>query len=202
MAVAMAAAGLDRVPTVRRVQAAAALSAIFEPEVDLALWQRRPPAELAPLIDAKGPGDLPHLRLDAVAPAEVTTRLSEVLDGDAEELAPLVADVAKLARLYGRLFDRGRIRLRLETITTDSCSLFHVDRVRVRLLTTYVGPGTDWLDRGADAAEPIHRFERFAVGLLKGSLWPGSAGCAHRSPPIVGTGQHRLLLCIDDGHSS
>ncbi len=209
MAAVLDEAGLDRRSRVRQVEAAAGLSAILAPEVDLVLWQRRPPADLARLLDDRGPADLPQLRLDAVAPAAVTAAitakmtagLTEVLAGAAGELAPLVKDVARLARLYGRLFDRQRIRVRLETVTTDACSLFHVDRVRVRLLSTYVGPGTEWLGRGSEKAEPIHRFERFAVGLLKGSLWPGSNGCAHRSPPIAGTGRHRLLLAIDDGTS-
>lgn len=202
MAIALDAAGLDRLSTVRKVKAAAALSAILEPEVDLVLWQRRPSAELARLLDDRGPADLPQLRLDAVAPAAVTTGLTVALAGAAGELAPLVEDIARLARLYGRLFDRQRLRVRLETVTTNACSLFHVDRVRVRLLTTYVGPGTEWLGRASEEAEPIPRFDRFAVGLLKGSLWPGSNGCAHRSPPIAGTGRHRLLLAIDDGPSS
>jgi hypothetical protein len=116
----------------------------------------------------------------------------------AAPLAGLSADVATLARLYGRILDRRVVRLRLETVTGDACSHFHVDRVRVRLLTTFLGPGTEWLDIAADGADCIRRFERFAVGLLKGSL-PGSRGCAHRSPPIAGTGRHRLLLCIEDG---
>ena len=117
----------------------------------------------------------------------------------AAPLAGLIADVATLARLYGRILDRRVVRLRLETVTGDACSHFHVDRVRVRLLTSYLSLGTEWLDIAADGADCIRRFERFAVGLLKGSLWPASRGCAHRSPPIAGTGRHRLLLCIDDG---
>lgn len=38
-----------------------------------------------------------------------------------------------------------------------------------------------------------------AMALFQGSLWPGSPGCPHRSPPIKGTGRHRFLLSIDEG---
>ena len=38
------------------------------------------------------------------------------------------------------------IKLQLEIVTTDMCRLFHADYYRQRLLCTYLGPGTEWLD--------------------------------------------------------
>ena len=37
------------------------------------------------------------------------------------------------------------------------------------------------------------------VGLFRGRLWPGDLPCRllHRSPPIAGSGETRLLLVID-----
>lgn len=197
MATALDAVGSQPGAAMRAVATAAGLSAILEPPVDLAVWQRPTPPGLAALLDARGPAALPHVRLEVVKVGEVATGLAAALADGVGPLVPLVEDVAGLARLYGRLLGRERIRVRLETITSDACSRFHTDRVRVRLLTTYVGPGTEWLD--ADERGGIRRLDRFAVALLKGSLWPGGRGCAQRSPPIAGTGRHRLLLCIDDG---
>ncbi|MEO0057370.1 MAG: hypothetical protein RIT17_820, partial [Pseudomonadota bacterium] len=77
------------------------------------------------------------------------------------------------------------------------------DYVRARLITTYAGEGTDWLD-AADAArvaagqEPrqINRMATFDVGLFKGKLATDHPAI-HRSPPIAGSGGARLLLVLN-----
>jgi len=78
----------------------------------------------------------------------------------------------------------------------------------------YRGPGTEWLtdvqvDRVAQASgapneciirfgEPS-QFDSFWVGVMKGNAYPGNAGrgLVHRSPPIAGSGQTRVLFCLD-----
>jgi hypothetical protein len=110
--------------------------------------------------------------------------------------------------------DLARVRLRLETLGDDGCPRFHVDRCRLRLLCTYRGPGTEWLpgaqvDRSALAShapnerilrygEP-RRLQPFHVGVMKGECYPGNAGrgLVHRSPSIAGSGQTRVLVCLD-----
>lgn len=181
------------------VCATAELAVILEPTVDIAIWQRRAPADLALLLERIDTAGLPNLYYDAIAVDAVVSTLRANLGTDWARLDTLTADIGSLARLYGSVMGRRVIRLRLERVTGDACSMFHVDRLRAPLLTTYLGPGTEWLEKGPDGSMHIRRFEPLAVGLLKGSLWPGSYGCAHRSPPIAGTGQHRLLLCIDEG---
>ena len=46
----------------------------------------------------------------------------------------------------------------LEVVRTDSCRKFHADYVTARLITTYLGEGTQWLDEadadGETDAEP------------------------------------------------
>ncbi len=100
------------------------------------------------------------------------------------------------------------------------CPRLHVDRVGIRMLCTYRGPGTEWVDDAAvdrrflgaasggkpdevsGLLRPGHRIERvppFAVALLKGSLWQGNGGrgIVHRSPG-VGEGL-RVLVALDAG---
>jgi hypothetical protein len=177
------------------VEAAAGLASIQQPDVDLVVWHRPAQAAAYQEVARVSLDRLPAFRLETVPLADLDAALAP----HTAATPALAADIAELARLYGRLLRLARVRIRLETVTTDACSLFHVDRVRLRLLTTYIGPGTDWLDVTAAPDERIRRLPEAAVALLKGSLWPGSCGCAHRSPPIAGTGQHRLLLSIDDG---
>jgi hypothetical protein len=123
--------------------------------------------------------------------------------GGAQAHALLAADVAQLAGLFCAALDLARFELRLEVVRSDSCRKFHADYVTARLITTYVGEGTDWLDH-ADAArvragqEPrrINRMNSFDVGLFKGKLatdWPA----IHRSPPIAASGGTRLLLVLN-----
>ncbi|MBG0811536.1 DUF1826 domain-containing protein [Methylosinus sp. H3A] len=120
----------------------------------------------------------------------------------------LVSDVMRLALLYREATRAGEIRVRLETIADDACRLFHVDFVRFRLVTTYRGPGTQWIAPapGADplAEEPIRRLERGWVAILRGEKAATAEAPAqpHRSPPIAGTGVERLFLAIDEAPSA
>lgn len=179
----------------RTLATAADLAIIHKSEIDLAIWNRPEKAELYQEVVTLSLDQLPPFRLESVAVAELDAALAP----HTAATPALRTDIAELAKLYARLLRLTRVRIRLETVTTDACSLFHVDRVRLRLLTTYIGPGTDWLDVTAAPDERIRRLPEGAVALFKGSLWPGSPGCPHRSPPIKGTGRHRLLLSIDEG---
>ena len=152
--------------------------------------------------------ELPHLRFEAIAADRVGEVLAAALGPRAGKLAPLLADVADLARLYARATGSAPIRLRLEAIRDDACRRFHADQVHARLLCTYRGPATEWLAArdvrlAADGyvADPepgaIRRLERFEVGLFAGALSPRS--WVHRSRPLSGSGRDRLLLVVDEG---
>jgi len=177
------------------VATAADLAIIHKMEIALAIWNSPSKTEIYQEVAKLSLDQLPTFRMERVALADLDTALKS----HTAETPALRADLAELTALYARLLRLTRVRIRLETVTTDACSLFHVDRVRLRLLTTYVGPGTDWLDVTAAPDARIRRLPEGAVALFKGSLWPGSPGCPHRSPPIAGTGRHRLMLSIDEG---
>ena len=111
--------------------------------------------------------------------------------------AVLRDDAAMLARRFAALMGVDNVRLRVEAIAGDACRKFHADYTDVRLITSWAGPGTDWLPLGA--AEGGHRRVPTGwIGLFKGHLFgEGHPPCIHRSPPISGTGQRRLVLGID-----
>jgi len=104
-------------------------------------------------------------------------------------------------------------------VTGDSCVKFHTDYVALRLLCTYVGPGTEWLPEdsvcrpclgeatpaGAEANAHIvkagHRTKQADTGdvlLLKGDSWPGNAnrGAVHRSPSLGPGNPPRVVLTL------
>ncbi len=199
---------ISGVPEALLVDEPDGLASIHWPGTALVVWRRQVPEGLVTLVDGLPFAELPRLRLEAVAAEEAGTAVAARLGARAGTLAPLVADVADLARLFARIVETSLIRLRLEAIRDDACRRFHADQVRCRLLCTYRGPATEWIPRAVVraaedgyVAEPdpaaIRRLERFEVGLFAGALAPEP--CVHRSPPLSGTGRDRLLLVIDEG---
>ena len=93
------------------------------------------------------------------------------------------------------------LRLRLEAvIQTNACRKFHIDAITARLVCTYRGTGTQY-GISTDGHDPDRVFTvpTGAPILLRGTLWPGRppSGLLHRSPPIEGTGETRLVLVFD-----
>jgi hypothetical protein len=114
------------------------------------------------------------------------------------------------------------VGVRLWTLESTMCPRFHVDRVTVRLVCTYVGAGTElvahedadraWLGHapqaGRDGDDPdarvvrspecVVRAPRGALVLLKGEAWPENEGrgAVHRSPS-TSSATPRLVLTID-----
>lgn len=134
-------------------------------------------------------------------------------------LAARSAFADELRRLIGRFAaaaDIMAIRVRLEVERDDRCRYFHTDRIGLRLLCTYLGPGTEWVpdafanrsalgggDNAAIVPDPrrVERLAPFWVGLFKGDLHPDCTGrgCIHRSPPIEHSrNAARILLTIDN----
>jgi len=189
-----------------------ALTAIYDDDVNAAVWER----SVVEFTGSGEPDPLQHdLKLEGSVPAAGVDRwLAEQLP-----LGPaaLRADIAELAAMYACLFAVDELGIRLKTLDRAMCPRFHVDRVVCRLLTTYDGPGTEYLadddvDRAQlgrpvadprqlpayDAAAPVHRLPAGAVVLCKGESWPGNEGrgFVHRSPQPAGV-RPRLMLCID-----
>ena len=181
----------------------AVFDAIRDEDCNLAIWQRAPLADFAQLI-AGDPADLRFETTAELLPDALRSGLAENgFGGSAALRDALVQDAAMLARHYCAVLGLARIELRLEVVRTDSCRKFHADYVRARLITTYAGEGTDWLDsddaeRVAAGQEPrrINRMAAFDVGLFKGKL-ATERPAIHRSPPIAGTGAARLLLVLN-----
>ncbi len=117
-------------------------------------------------------------------------------------LTNLINDISDLCKIFQPFACTQEIELRLEVIDGDACRKFHSDFVTLGLISTYSGPGTQWLDSGDDQAgeeiEPnsIHEMAPGEVGLFKGRLATNDP-VIHRSPPIKGTGKKRLVLVLN-----
>jgi hypothetical protein len=193
------------VPHVTAGDDAGCLAAIADQAINLAIWHRQMAPALAMDIKrliADAAGDV---RL-ATAPAALANGLSGAMTAAGWPAAPaLVADVAELARLAAPLMQTAAVDVRLEIITGNACRKFHADYVPLRLITSYAGPGSQWLSNedagalasGADAGRlDVRQLLAGEVALFKGRLLTDTP-IIHRSPPIAGSGQKRLVLVIN-----
>ena len=185
------------------------LTDVLQDGVNLAVWRRRLPPQLedfAELVVSLGQplSDQWVIDVDEQQMPVMSDLLREAADLQGYEA--FVADVAWLVAAYTCLVGARRVGLRLRVLTGPMCPRFHVDNVPLRLLTTYAGPGSEWLreqesPRGElhTAQVPVNNIQKLHVGevaVLKGEKWQGNegAGLVHRSP----SGQQgRLLLSLD-----
>lgn len=170
------------------------LAAIHKPDVALAIWWRPVSiavtrSDLEGFVPIREHAHHEHVAI-VIARALAKTR-------PLEWHAALIADIHDLARRFALLMDVDRLTVRLEPVTDDACRRFHADYVRARLITTYHGPGTEWRLWQEGEAGRIHRMDTGHVGVFKGLDWAPQLRVLHRSPPIAGTDDIRLLLVID-----
>jgi len=122
-----------------------------------------------------------------------------------------IEDVVMVVDMFSCLFGLEKIGLRLIVLNKTMCPRFHSDRVPCRLVTTYSGKGTEWLDReGIDRSaletskesitehDIVQRLSEGDIALLKGDQWEGNEEMSiiHRSPSL-NADETRLLLTLD-----
>ena len=189
--------------------AAEGLAAISNPGMELVIWRRALPMCLQTWLERMDASCFPDMRV-LVQPSDLRRAVEPHLDdcgmppGDVRDL--LLGDVDDLVSAFARITQSDLVDVRLERVSHDACWKFHRDCVEARLLTTYRGPATEWV-QPHDAARalreqtrfkgPIERLRIHDVAIFKGSCTGPGSGIVHRSPPIAGTGQTRLLLCLN-----
>lgn len=185
-----------------------AMAQALQDGVNLAVWQRQLPPQLhdfAEVVAGLG-GSLADQRV-----LEVDEHQVPVIDALLQEAVDIhgydafVADVTWLVSAYSCLLGARRVGLRVRALTSPMCPRFHVDNVPLRLITTYAGPGSEYvpeqevartaLSTGYAAVDKVMRLNAGDVALFKGERWEGNegAGVVHRSP----SGPPRLLLTLD-----
>jgi hypothetical protein len=168
---------------------------IAPPETD---WQTVLAASVPALVLARPAPIDPAVALAAIEGCSRQVGTPDELQAAIRFLPPaLAADIDDLVRRFAALTGKPTVRLRLEAVDGDACRKFHADYTDLRLVSTYAGPGTDICRTPADDA-PVHRIGTGDVALFKGKLFPGAPPVLlHRSPPIEGTGDRRVVLVLD-----
>lgn len=191
------------------VEAREGLAAITQPETELVIWERTLPTGFKEWIDRTEPPNLPNVRF-LLHPDDLCASLWPILNdcglAGGEMRDVMLGDIDRLVTAFAEITKSELVDIRLERIEHNACWKFHRDTVEARLITTYRGPTTEWvqmenaeraIDEQTDYDGPLERLGDGHVALFKGKCAGENSGIVHRSPPIEGTGCTRLLLCLN-----
>ena len=182
---------------------ATGLKSFRDPACAATVWDREVPPDVIAWLAKLDPATLPNgrvmLPVNAVRNAVVhLCDVAEMPSGRQRDW--FVDDILDLTQRFADMMQIAGVRLRLQAVTTNACRKFHHDAITGRLVCTYRGTGTQY-GTAATGTTPANIFTAptGAPVLLRGSLWPPTpeTGLLHRSPPIEGTGETRLVLVLD-----
>ena len=195
---------------------------IYDQNTNIVIWQRDLEQVLTNAVNTLiSTNAIKPLEL-AVSPDDAFDKLVTALkpdDNNRDETDALCKDIALLVEMFCCLFDLKRAGLRLKILDKPMCPRFHVDKIPCRLVTTYQGVATQWLNHSdvdrsklgtGNLGKPdeesglfkslnnINQLNQGDVALLKGEYWDENegAGLVHRSPPVA-ENEQRLLLTLD-----
>ena len=201
----------------------AVLADIYQEELNLSVWRAGLSAQAR--LDAQALSQLPSSSLQLAFSGSADDLVQQLAQQLLQNLPFLQAGSGLLQRsqqcirMFADLFEPKTIGLRLELLDRAMCPRFHIDRLAVRMITTFCGPATQWLrnedvDRtwlgpaGAGQSDetngvirPKARIQQLQAGdvaLMKGEGWEGNEGrgLVHRSPHVPGA-EKRLVLTLD-----
>jgi hypothetical protein len=193
---------------------------IRDQNVQLVVWRRSSlPDFMASLADPKLPAYvLPKFKCN-VEPCELghtlkskTSKLANAIGHDATN--ELIRDICLLTKEFAAATKTKKVAVKLEHFGDNGCQYWHQDSVPYRLVATYRGPCTEWvhpkygdatLRRRQHNSRHKQSFAHNDVPLFKGRGISDSSentllkhpGIVHRSPRILGSRIHRLVLVLD-----
>lgn len=193
---------------------------IQENKVQLVVWRR---SSLPTFMTSLADPHLPAYILPAVKCTVVPDELAPILKRKTVKLAKsigqdkaneMIRDICMLAKEFAAATKIHKVAVKLEHFGDNGCQYWHQDSVPYRLVATYRGPCTEWvhpdhgdatLRRRQDNSRHKQTFAHNDVPLFKGrghsesrdSTLLKHPGIVHRSPRILGSRIHRLVLVLD-----
>ena len=194
------------------------LSKIYQTSTNIVTWQRELSTDILLAVDDL----LKHQQTKAAVLAVTPENCDDVLCdtfGNSKTMLALREDISLLVDMFCYLFELKGAGLRITILERAMCPKFHFDRIPCRLVTTYQGSATQWLDNdvidrsklGAGSQgkadedsglfndlNDINQLTQGDVALLKGEYWYNNEGkgLVHRSPAVK-SDERRLLLTLD-----
>ncbi|MGD1847954.1 MAG: DUF1826 domain-containing protein [Salibacteraceae bacterium] len=192
----------------------ATLENIHQPSKNIAIYQR----EIHHLQADLAVTNTQHLAFQSAgAVVDVLQELNAYFSEHLPTCHRLLEDITNTFLQFEKITRSDSLKLMLTTVDTNMCRIFHTDINDLRLLCTYVGPGTLWVPneavhelphatggRARELAIDEAHIQQVVTGdivVLKGALYPQSNPILHRSPAIEACGEQRLMLRMDVNES-
>ncbi|MDY3561080.1 DUF1826 domain-containing protein [Gemmata sp. JC673] len=169
----------------------AAVAAFDRSTEDALLIERSPLPEVAGAMRAARVHDW----RSSVNAADINGKVAAGLAALGLDCPPLAADIATVARSFLAQFAAPAASLRIEVVTTSTCPKFHCDNIRVRVVATYHGPGTEYVATAAPG--DVRAAPTGALLFLKGHKHPTHADAVLHRSPTVPAGEKRLCVVLD-----
>ena len=130
---------------------------------------------------------------------------------DMNEVALITNPIVEVSKILRKLTKCKKVNIKLTSLRSPMCPIFHVDYIPCTILVTLYGSGTEWIphdevdwkifdekDSNKNPLKDRSKIKNFKTGewsLLKGGSWQENFnGVVHRSPH---KNEERLLLSID-----
>ena len=130
---------------------------------------------------------------------------------DMNDVALITNPIVEVSKILRKLTKCKKVNIKLTSLRSPMCPIFHVDNIPCRFLVTLYGSGTEWIphdevdwkifdekDSNKNPLKDRSKIKNFKTGewaLLKGGSWQENFnGVVHRSPH---NNEERLLLSID-----
>tara|TARA_B100001540_G_scaffold299100_1_gene303240 strand:- start:187 stop:861 length:675 start_codon:yes stop_codon:yes gene_type:complete len=177
------------------------LTEIFKKNKNIAIWNRKLTNQLIKsgesIINTN-----PNLEFSKIVHTSSLEKILLSEFGSNNKIKFFIDDVCILVNYFCNLFKIEKVWLRLDGINRPMCPNFHTDDVKCRMVTTYVGPGTQWIPKNLInkniKESDIMQLNFGDVALLKGEGWHNNKGngIVHRSPH-QNTKYNRLYMTVD-----
>lgn len=184
------------------------LTDIYEPSVNIAVWQRELDERLLGFATQLSIQQ-PTFQMRLIGTSQLIAKQFDSRLPAYNGKSDFLEDVSLLMEMFSELFGLREIGVRLAVLTNAMCPKFHVDHVPCRLISTYSGSTTEWINnkyversqaKGVVVKDKQHvqHLQLGDVALLKGDAWEGNEGkgLVHRSP-AASPEMPRLVLTMD-----
>jgi len=167
------------------------LARLASPDADIVIL----PQELQLDLDDLGCGATVHEKRIVLKYATAKKQISDELLEMSIDHSELSVEMLRSIDVFAELFEQEQFDLRLEVTDKQSCPKFHCDNVYVRMLVTYFGPTTEFIDQ--NNPDDVHHLPLNALVFLKGHKHPTyQHRILHRSP-LLSAGEKRLCMIVN-----
>ena len=207
------------VPSALKGDSPEVLTRIYDDGINLAIWQKQADTDVEEYAQFLTGSDTLFSQFQGQLAADAAPDLLASSLPEHTNKQAFLDEVSLIVDMFCCLFEQKAAGVRIAVLNSAMCPKFHTDHVPCRLVTTFTGDATEWLenydvnrnkmgrnsigksDKEAGVYRRDNMIQKMSAGhiaLLKGSGWQGNEdnGAVHRSPAPVNN-EFRLVMTLD-----